>query len=132
MFGNPDGGQANIVFGFKDRLNGESAEAYNNEVNRLIRRINVAIVQGRNPTINREQAEDYVRREMEPGLLQLPSRNFFRMRGTDDIAYEPVDVEGRRTPRGEYLDYLQKVLPTSLLGTEFFNKYQAAFISKIN
>ena len=130
MFGNPDGGQANIVFGFKDRLNGESAEAYNNEVNRLIRRINVAIVQARNPAISREQADDRVHREVELGLLRLPNRNFFRMRGTDDIAYEPVDIEGRRTPRGEYLGYLQKVLPTSLLGTDFFNKYQAAFISK--
>lgn len=132
MFGNPDGGQAGVVFGFKDRLNGESLESYTAEVLRLIRRINVAIVNQRHPNLDRNQIEDRIAHGEEPGLLRLPSVHFFRIRGADEIAYQPVGVDGERIPRESYLEYLSQTLPSSLQRTEFFNKYQAAFSPVVN
>lgn len=130
MFGNPDSGHASIVFGFKDRLNGESADAYTNEVDRLLRRINVAIVQARDPGLTREQVEHRMCECLEPGLLRLPHRHFFRMRGTDDVAYQPVDVDGVRMPCSAYRNYLRQSLPVSLIHTSFMQKYQDAFDAK--
>jgi benzoyl-CoA 2,3-epoxidase subunit B len=124
MFGNPDGGQANITFGFKDRLNGESLNAYCVEVERLLRRINIAILTARDPSLSREEAESKV--DDEPGLLRLPHVNFFRMRGPDDVAYQPIDVHGRKLPYAAYRAHLHETLPESLLQTEFFQKYLAA------
>lgn len=130
MFGNPDGGQANVTFGFKDRLNGESFQAYVVEVARLLRRINMAIIQASDPSLSREVIER--RADEEPGLLKLPHMSFFRMRGSEDIALQPVDTEGRRLPSDVYWEHLQQALPDSLLGTEFFQKYRAAFAPAIN
>lgn len=125
MFGNPDGGQANVEFGFKDRLNGHSLNAFTIEVERLIHRINFAIVSARHPGLTREQAED--RAAIEPDRLRLPHTNFFRLRGADEIAYQPVDIDGRRMPPSAYLTHLEATLPASLRGTEFFRKYQREF-----
>ena len=130
MFGSPDGGQANIGFGFKDRLNGESFQAYMVEVGRLLRRINLAVIQARHPELGREALERRV--DEEPGLLSLPHMNFFRVRGSDDIAYQPLDVQGRHLSHAAYWEHMNKVLPGSLLSTEFFQKYRAAFTPAIN
>lgn len=125
MFGNPDGGQANIEFGFKDRLNGDSLNAFTIEVERLIHRINLAIVSARYPGLTREQVHD--RAAIEPDRLRLPHNNFFRLRGTDEIAYQPVDIHGRRMSSSAYLQHLEEMLPASLCGTAFFRKYQSEF-----
>jgi benzoyl-CoA 2,3-dioxygenase component B len=130
MFGNPDGGQANVSFGFKDRLNGESLRAYVSEVERLLLRINIAVVAEQNPAMTRREVERRV--EQEAGPLTLPDVNFFRMRGAADIAYQPVDIRGRRVPLAEYLEHLREVLPASLQGTEFFSRYQSECAPVIN
>ncbi len=127
MFGNFEGGQTNIVFGFKDRLNGDGARAYMAEVTRLIRRINVAIVQTRYPDQERERVEKMVDHGEEPDLLRLPHVNFFRMRGPENIVHQPIDIDGNPIVRESYLDYLQQKLPMSLLDTDFFQKYTLAF-----
>jgi len=132
MFGSPDGGQANITFGFKDRLNGESAAAYTTEVSRLIRRINVAILQARNPDLQRQRAEQLVDYGEVADLLRLPDAGFFRLRGPDGLAGQPVDLAGNRIPRATYPDYLEAVLPESLVGTEFFRKYRDSIVPAQN
>jgi 1,2-phenylacetyl-CoA epoxidase catalytic subunit len=130
MFGNPDGGEANVRFGFKDRLNGESLRAYITEVARLLRRINIAVVEVLNPALNREELERRV--DEEDGPLSLPDANFFRMRGTAEVAYQPVDIRGKRISHAEYLEHLRNVLPESLQRTEFFSQYQSACAPVIN
>jgi benzoyl-CoA 2,3-dioxygenase component B len=127
MFGSPEGGMTNVVFGFKDKLNGESATSYIAEVNRLLRRINVAIVTARRPELSREKIDSLVDEHGEADLLRFPDTRFFRIRGPDDVAYEPYDTEGRRLQRGSYLDYLAVKLPASLLESAFFHKYKSAF-----
>ena len=124
MFGNPDGGQSNIAFGFKDRLNGESADAYTTEVTRLLRRINIAIVQARRPDLPRNRIDEIVDSGHEPDLLTLPHARFFRLRGPDGLVGQPVDVYGSPVPRESYLDYLKQVLPAPLMDTDYFRKYQ--------
>ena len=125
MFGNPEGGQANVDFGFKDKLNGDSLSAFVTEVERLIHRINLSVVSARYPGLSREQAED--RANIEPDRLRLPHANFFRLRGTEEIAYQPVDIDGRRLPAAEYFEHLDATLPASLRATEFYRRYQAEF-----
>lgn len=127
MFGSPDGGQANVAFGFKDRLNGESLDAYTTEVARLIRRINIGILQARYPDLDRVHVEKRVDDGEELGLIHLPHTNFFRMRGADGVAYQPIDVDGNQLPKQTYLAYLERTLPESLLNTDYFRNYQAAF-----
>jgi benzoyl-CoA 2,3-dioxygenase component B len=129
MFGNPDGGQANMTFGFKDRLNGESLNAYTVEVARLVRRINLVIVQVRHPDIARDEAERRVDHDEEPGLLRLPHVDFFRLRGVDGVHHHPVDVNGEQISREKYVTYLRKALPAALWETEFFKKYLTDFIA---
>jgi benzoyl-CoA 2,3-epoxidase subunit B len=124
MFGSPEGGQANVSFGFKDRLNGESLQAYITEVGRLIRRINIAVVQARQPDLSREEAER--RADEDDQLLSLPHVDFFRMRGTEDVACQPIDVRGRRVPLADDWQHLRQVLPQSLQATKFFDKYRTA------
>jgi benzoyl-CoA 2,3-epoxidase subunit B len=130
MFGNPDGGQANIDFSFKDRLNGDSLNAYVAEVERLLHRINVAIVLARAPGLEKAEADERAREETD--LLRLPHVNFFRLRGAEDIAYQPIDVNGRRLPADDYEGYLGETLPASLLGSGFFRRYQAAYAQTIS
>lgn len=127
MFGSPEGGQTNLVFGFKDRLNGESAASYHAEVARLLRRINTAVVQARRPDLERKRIEEIVERDEDPEMLRLPHMDFFRTRGPDTIAHQPIDTAGNRISRESYLDYLKQVLPEPLLETEFFQKYRDAF-----
>lgn len=127
MFGSPEGGQANLVFGFKNRLNGESAESYYAETARLLSRINIAVMQARHPDMERSRVEQIVEHGEDSELLRLPHMSFFRTRGPDGLAYQPVDTEGRRISRDSYIAYLGQVLPAPLLNTDFFAKYVAAF-----
>src|SRR5262249_43068959 len=124
MFGNPEGGQANIDFGFKDRLNGESLNAYVSEVERLLHRINVGVVLARDPDLSKEEADR--RADEETDLLRLPDVNFFRMRGADGTVYQPIGSHGRRLSADAYWAHLDEALPASLRGTEFFQRYRAA------
>jgi benzoyl-CoA 2,3-epoxidase subunit B len=125
MFGSPEGGQANVAFGFKDRLNGECISAYTTEVERLLQRINLAVVTARQPDLSREVAEQMALQA--PDRLHLPHGDFFRQRGTPEIAYQPVATDGRRLSPDVYWSHLIEVLPGSLRNTEFFDKYRAEF-----
>lgn len=130
MFGNPEGGQANVDFGFKDRLNGESLQAYTAEVERLLDRINIAIATARHPDQTREEIEIMARHAS--WRLHLPDVNFFRLRGTEDVACQPISVDGRRLPWELYWAHLEDVLPASLRETQFFARYRAACSSLVN
>jgi 1,2-phenylacetyl-CoA epoxidase catalytic subunit len=130
MFGNPDGGQANVDFGFKDRLNGESLQAYTAEVERLLERINIAIATARHPDQTRDELEIMARHAS--WRLHLPHVNFFRLRGTEDVACQPIAVDGRRLAWDVYWAHLDDVLPASLHRMQFFARYRAACVSMVN
>ncbi len=132
MFGSPEGGMTNIVFGFKDRLNGESSQSYLAEVMNLLRRINIAIVEVRQPSMSRVNVEKIVDTGTDAGFLRLPHVDFFRLRGPESVAYQPVDIDGNRLSRNSYISYLAQALPGSLLKTDFFMKYKTTFTNQEN
>lgn len=123
MFGNPEGGSTNVVFGFKDRDNGESASQYAKEVDRLIKRFNLAIVEARRPDLTREEAELLVEEGAYPDFIKLPDASFFRTRGPDWMALQPIDTHGGKLDSESYMSYLQGVLPAYLANTDFYKKY---------
>jgi hypothetical protein len=140
MFGNEEGGQTAITFGFKDKTNGQAQSEYIEEVRGVVRQTNVAIVQERIQDITREDAHaliDDVERSGDPGrgigpedIISLPDKNFFRKRGPEDIVFRPYDVRGEMlTEDGKpltaerYLAYLSGVLPTKFIGSREYDKY---------
>ena len=140
MFGNEHGGETAVTFGFKDKTNGVAQDEYYEEVRGVIRNVNVAIVQERISGISREEARaliDGIERDGEAqkgikseDLLLLPSKNFFRKRGPEEVAFKPFDYRGNLltangsllSPEG-YLDYLAGVLPAKFIGSREYNKF---------
>jgi benzoyl-CoA 2,3-dioxygenase component B len=140
MFGNEKGGETAVTFGFKDKTNGEAQGEYVQEVQGVIRNVNVAMVQERIPGIAREEAHallDEVERSGDPkrglkpeDVLFFPDLKFFRKRGLEEIVFRPYDVRGELimeqgkplSPEG-YLKYLGTVLPESFIGSREYNKY---------
>ena len=127
MFGSPEGGSTNIAFSFKDKLNGESVEAYKKEVDRLIQRFNAVIAKNRNPDLSDEQIKKYVEDRRDDDFLVLPSDNFFRMRGMESIVYKSFGVGGEAMSEDGFIDYLVGVLPVEYMKTDVFKKYLTEF-----
>jgi 1,2-phenylacetyl-CoA epoxidase catalytic subunit len=127
MFGNPETGETNVVFSFKDRLNGAAVGAYYQEVRQLIDRINVAITRARNPDADKESAKRLVRERPATDLLMTPDPAFFRVRGTPAMVYQPIATDGTRIKRDDFELYLQSVLPCGLLHSEFYTTYLREF-----
>jgi 1,2-phenylacetyl-CoA epoxidase catalytic subunit len=140
MFGNEQGGETAITFGFKDKSNGTAQGEYVEEVRGVVRNVNVGIVQERIPTSSREDAHqliDEIERSGDPrkgvkpeDLVSLPDNKFFRKRGPDEIIFQPYDVSGQLVTRNgrplspdEYLEYLSTVLPSRFIGSREYNKY---------
>ena len=140
MFGNEKGGDTAVTFGFKDKTNGQAQAEYVAEVQDVITRINISMVQQRVPGISREDARDITndivasgdpKRNIRPeDLLFLPDLKFFRKRGMEEIIFRPYDVRGELITRdgrpitGEsYLDYLATVLPNHFIGSREYGKY---------
>src|SRR5262245_34698702 len=140
MFGNEQGGETAVTFGFKDKTNGTAQAEYVEEVRGVVRNVNVAMVQELKPGISREDAHaliDEIERAGDPkegikpeDLLSLPDKSFFRKRGPEEIIFVPFDVKGRLlTENGKqispdsYLDYLATTLPSRFIGSREYHKY---------
>jgi hypothetical protein len=140
MFGNEQGGETAVTFGFKDKTNGTAQSEYIDEVRGVIRNVNVAMIQERLSNTSREEAHaliDAIERSGDPKhgikpeeLLLLPDVRFFRKRGPEEIIFRPYGVRGELlTERGvplsqeEYLRYLSTALPTKFIGTREYDKY---------
>jgi hypothetical protein len=140
MFGNEHGGETAVTFGFKDKTNGVAQSEYYEEVRGVIRNVNLAMIQERIPDISREEARatlDEIERSGDPQkgikpeeLLHVPSKNFFRKRGPEEVVFQPFDYHGqlitengqRLTPEA-FLKYLAGVLPAKFIGSREYNKF---------
>ncbi len=140
MFGNEQGGETAVTFGFKDKTNGIAQFEYIEEVRGVIRNVNVAIVQELLPGRSREDAHSLIdeveqSRDTKKGikpedLLSLPDAKFFRKRGPEEFVFGPYDVRGELltengrplSPDG-YLAYLSTALPSRFIGSREYNKY---------
>jgi benzoyl-CoA 2,3-dioxygenase component B len=140
MFGNEQGGETAVTFGFKDKTNGTAQSEYIDEVRGVVRNVNVAMVQERLSNTSREEAHaliDAIERSGDPKqgikpeeLLLLPDVKFFRKRGPEEIIFKPYDVRGDLlTERGVplspegYLRYLSTALPSKFIGAREYDKY---------
>jgi 1,2-phenylacetyl-CoA epoxidase catalytic subunit len=143
MFGNEQGGQTAVTFGFKDRTNGDARTEYISEVEGVVRQTNVAIVQERIPGISREDAHaliDEIEKSGDPKrgiapeeIIFLADTKFYRKRGPDEVIFKPYNVRGEMlTENGKpltadaYLDYLSTVLPPKFIGSREYDKYVVA------
>jgi 1,2-phenylacetyl-CoA epoxidase catalytic subunit len=142
MFGNEKGGETAVTFGFKDKTNGTAQGEYYEEVRSVIRNVNVAVVQERQPGIARLDAHkllDEIEMSGERGrgikpedVLFMPDLKFFRKRGAEEYVFKPYDVRGNLlTENGKevsseaYLNYLSRVLPGRFIGSREYNKFLA-------
>ena len=142
MFGNEQGGETAVTFGFKDKTNGAAQSEYVEEVRGVIRNVNVAMVQELIPGVSREGAHsliDEIERTGDPkqgikpeDLLALPDNKFFRKRGPEEFVFMSYDVrgvllidEGKPLSPDGYLRYLLTALPSRFIGSREYNKYVA-------
>ena len=140
MFGNEHGGETAVTFGFKDKTNGVAQSEYYEEVRGVIRNVNIAMIQERIPGLTREEARatlDEIERSGDPQkgikpeeLLRLPSKNFFRKRGPEEVVFRPFDYHGQMlTENGQpltpeaYLKYLASALPAKFIGSREYHKF---------
>lgn len=131
MFGNEEGGQTNIDFGFKDTLNGDSSRAYTNEVNRLLQRINLAIGEITHPGMSQEELLEAIN-EHSGHFLQLPDTQFFRVRGSEASIHIPSDMNGRILPLDQFERHMEQALSPNLRKTDFFKTFSNNLMSKHN
>ncbi len=142
MFGNEQGGETMVIFGFKTKTNGQAQADYIAEVQGIVEGTNVAIVRTHHPNMPPDEARRLVRDillsgEVKKGirpedLLYLPDRKFFRRRGPAEIALKPYDIRGTLlteedrplSPEG-YVRYLTTVLPESYFHSSDFQNYLA-------
>lgn len=140
MFGNENGGETAMTFGFKDKMNGTAQGEYIEEVRGVVRNVNVAIVQELAPGTSRQDAHtviDEIERSGDPkkgikpeDLLTLPDPKFFRRRGVEEIIFMPYNIRGeliiennRPVSPEAYLHYLATVLPSRFIGSREYDKY---------
>ena len=140
MFGNEQGGETAVTFGFKDKTNGTAQSEYIEEVRGVVRNVNVAIIQERIPVASREDAHaliDEIEKTRDPkrgihpkDLITVPDVKFFRKRGPEEVIFKPYAVHGEILTEAskplsaeEYLQYLSTVLPARFIGSREYNKY---------
>jgi len=135
MFGDERGGETNVKFGFKDLKNREAQDQYIEEVQKMIRDINLRFIRARFPAYAPEQADAAlaelerargthhgVRRE---DLLRTPDRRFFRRKG--EPAFSLVGVDGEPfTDAEEYLRYLSRHLNEGYVASRDMRNYAEA------
>jgi 1,2-phenylacetyl-CoA epoxidase catalytic subunit len=135
MFGDERGGGTNVQFGLKPMKNREAQEQYYEEVEKVVRDLNLRYLRARLPhldaasapaalaTLERERgAFEGVRYE---DLLRVPDLLYFRRRG--EPAFEMVGRDGERFEDVEaYLKHLVATLPDGYRATRDFQDFVAA------
>ena len=131
MFGDERGGGTNVRYGLKPMKNAEAQAQYYEEVEKLLRDLNMRYVRARVKKLTLVEAEKLLER-IEAGetvegvrpeeLLRLPHPDYFRRRGVP--AFQMVGWAGERfTDIAEYARHLRAHLPESYLAGVDFKDY---------
>jgi hypothetical protein len=134
MFGDERGGGTNVRFGLKPMKNAEAQRQYYEEVEKLVRDLNLRYLRARIENLSHGGSEsvlgrilagetvDGVRRE---DLLHLPHPEFFRRRGVP--AFRMAGFAGETyTTVQDYLQHLIRGLPEAYRASRDFKDYVEA------
>jgi 1,2-phenylacetyl-CoA epoxidase catalytic subunit len=132
MFGDERGGDTNLKFGFKDMRNREAQDLYVQEVERMVRDVNLRFLRARFPGDAPEKVERLLERlERDRGrhegvawedLLRVPDRRFFRRKG--EPAWTMVGFDGEPFADVEaYLRHLAGRLSDAYLASRDLKLY---------
>jgi 1,2-phenylacetyl-CoA epoxidase catalytic subunit len=131
MFGDERGGGTNVRYGLKPMKNAEAQRQYYEEVEKLLRDLNMRYVRARIETLSLVEAERLLDRILageavegiQPDeLLQLPHADYFRRRGVP--AFKMIGWDGQPfTDFQEYARHLAATLPESYLAGIDFREY---------
>lgn len=132
MFGDERGGGTNVRYGLKPMKNAEAQGQYYQEVQKLIRDLNMRYIRARLPKLNLKGAErllDDVLRDRQTvegityeELLSLPHPEFFRRRGVP--AFKMVGVDGEAFGgAADYLKHLTEQLPAAYRASNDFRDF---------
>lgn len=131
MFGDERGGGTNVRYGLKPMKNAEAQQQYYQEVEKLVRDVNLRYLRARVEELTHGESEalldrvlageaaEGVRRE---DLLHMPHQEFFRRRGVP--AFRMVGVNGEAfTSFQDYVQHLIANLPESYRSSRDFKDY---------
>ncbi len=132
MFGDERGGATVVEFGFKDKINGEAARQYHEEVKvELVDSMNFEVLKVFDPKVARAESPAIADRVLEgepykgckpEHLVYWPSEKFFRRRGLH--AFQMVDARGRSIGNvDEYLAYVRRNMPEGYVTGPDFQVY---------
>ncbi|HVT57068.1 MAG TPA: Phenylacetic acid catabolic protein [Thermoanaerobaculia bacterium] len=131
MFGDERGGGTNLRYGLKPMKNAEAQQLYREEVDKLVRDLNLRYLRARLPELSHAAAADALARllagetvqEIRPEeLLRLPHSEFFRRRGVP--ALRMVGAGGEAFgDLDSYLRHLAPNLPEAYRAGRDFKDY---------
>jgi 1,2-phenylacetyl-CoA epoxidase catalytic subunit len=137
MFGDERGGGTNVRYGLKPMKNGEAQRLYREEVDKLVRDLNLRYLRARLPELSLAEAPEALDRilagDTAPGhagvrredLLRLPHPEFLRRRGVP--AFRMVGTGGETYAElGDYLRHLAGALPESYRAGRDYKDYVEA------
>jgi 1,2-phenylacetyl-CoA epoxidase catalytic subunit len=132
MFGDERGGGSNVRMGLKPMKNAKAQQDYYDEVEKLVRDLNMRYVRARLPKLSRAEAEtlleslaaehDTVQGIAWEDLVHMPHANFFRRRGVPAFTLVGTDGETLGSLE-EYKKHLRRNLPESYLAGRDFKDY---------
>ncbi len=131
MFGDERGGASNVKMGLKPQKNLEAQQQYRDEVNKLVRDLNLRFLRARIPTLtigdagktlDRILAGETVEGIERDDLLRLPHTDFFRRRGVP--AFTMIGRDGETfDDLNAYAKHLARNLPEAYLANRDFSEY---------
>lgn len=132
MFGDERGGGSNVRMGLKPMKNAEAQQQYSDEVDKLVRDLNMRYVRARLPELAHAEAEQVLAKIDEghgtvdgiawEDLLHSPHPHFFRRRGVP--AFTLTGWAGETFESFEdYAQHLRRHLPESYLASLDFKDY---------
>lgn len=132
MFGDERGGGTNVRYGLKPMKNAEAQDLYYQEIQKLVRDLNMRFVRARLPELKLKEAEAVLDKILADGgsergisweeLVHVPHAHFFRRRGVP--AFELTGWAGESFDDvAAYLAHLKKHLPDAYRASSDFRDY---------
>jgi 1,2-phenylacetyl-CoA epoxidase catalytic subunit len=136
MFGDERGGGTNVRLGLKPMKNSDAQRQYFEEVEKLVRDLNVRYLRARveglthatsEAALNRILAGETVEGVRREDLLHMPHMDFFRRRGVPAFTMVGAGGEAFATVP-EYLQHLVRTLPEAYRASRDYKDYVEALI----